>query len=164
MNFYALNIAYAFICLFIYVSFRMGIGSYLRYKKNSKTFIRKNKNGFLNYWTYKKLHKEINLGYVYYLNLILVILTPIYFLVAISFGWSDLMRLPIGILNLVLICPQAISMVFSEIYHNYEYHKRPFVILAKNNGARGFKSSLFNYGCILATVAFAIYIFVLSLQ
>ena len=96
MNFYALNIAYAFICLFIYVSFRMGIGSYLRYKKNSKTFIRKNKNGFLNYWTYKKLHKEINLGYVYYLNLILVILTPVYFLVAISFGWSDVMRLPIG--------------------------------------------------------------------
>lgn len=163
MNFYALNIAYAFICLFIYVSFRMGVGSYLRYKKNSKTFIRKNKNGFLNYWTYKKLHKEINLGYVYYLNLILVILTPLYFLVAASLGWLEITKLPIAILSIVLLCVQVPSMIFSEIYYNYEYHGRPFVILAKNKGGRGFKSSLFNYGCILAVILFVVYNFISAL-
>ena len=56
MNYYTYNIICAIFAVFLYISFRFGVDSYLRVNKNSKTFIRKNKKGFLNYWFYKKIH------------------------------------------------------------------------------------------------------------
>ena len=49
------------VALFIYISFRFGVDSYLRVNKNSKTYIRKSKKGYLNYWIYKKINEDIYL-------------------------------------------------------------------------------------------------------
>jgi preprotein translocase subunit SecF len=38
MNFYIYNIICALFAIFIYISFRFGVDSYLRVNKNSKTF------------------------------------------------------------------------------------------------------------------------------
>ncbi len=164
MNFHIYNVICAIFALYIYITFRFGVNSYLRVNKNSKTFIRKNKKGFANYWIYKKIHEEINLGYIYYLNLLLLVLTAMYSIVAISFGWAGLMRIPIAILNLILCCVQVPSMIFSNIYDNYECYGQPFIVLRKNRAGRGFESSIFNIGCIIAMVAFSIYNFTLALQ
>ena len=43
MGFYIFNITCAILSFCIYISFRIGITSYLRVNKKSKTFIRKNK-------------------------------------------------------------------------------------------------------------------------
>ena len=164
MDFYPCNIICAVISLFIYVSFRFGVDSYLRYNKNSKTFIRKNKKGLANFWMYKKLHEETDLGNVYYYNLFLLILTPAYFVISISLGWIEILRLPIAVLNFLLCCIQVPSMIFSSTYYNYEYHKKKFVVLEKNKSGRGYNSSFNTVTAVVAVIAFSIYNFVLVFQ
>ena len=87
MNFYIYNLICAMFALFIYTSFRMSIHSYLRINRNSKTYIRKSKKGFLNYWIYKKINDDVRLGYIFYLNISLLILTLLYVFFSVCFGW-----------------------------------------------------------------------------
>ena len=71
MSFHICNVICSIIALFIYISFRFGVDSYLRVNKNSKTYIRKSKKGYLNYWTYKKINEDIGLGNIFHLNVFL---------------------------------------------------------------------------------------------
>ena len=72
MSFHICNVICSIIALFIYISFRFGVDSYLRVNKNSKTYIRKSKKGYLNYWTYKKINEDIGLGNIFHLNVFFV--------------------------------------------------------------------------------------------
>ena len=157
MNFYICNIICAIFALFIYVSFRFGVDSYLRVHKNSKSFIRKNKKGYLNYWTYKKINDEIGLGYIFHLNILLLILTFLYSLVSVCFGWVDFLSLPIAVCNVILCICQIPAIIFSNTYWNLEYYKKKFVILTKNKSGRGFHSSFYMIFEILGLLSFAVY-------
>jgi len=157
LNFYTLNIIYALISLVNYFIFRTGVDDYLRYKRNSKTFIRKNKKGASNYWLYKKIHQEINLGYIYHLNLLLIILTALYFVIAISLGWFYIMKLPIAILALLLCCFQIPAIIFENIYHNYLDHGQPFIVIRARKFGRGYDSSLYAILSIIFAVTVLIY-------
>ena len=157
MNFYVCNIICAVFAIFLYVSFRFGVDSYLRVNKNSKTFIRKSKKGYANYWLYKKIHSEIGLGHIYTLNLFLLILTVTYFCLVICLGWANFLSLPIAICNALLCTVQIPSIIFSDIYWNLEYHKKKVVVLAKNKAGRGFHSSFYAIIEVIGLLAFAIY-------
>ena len=163
MNFYVLNIVYAIVSIFVYILFRVGVGGFLRYNKNSKTFIRKNTKGTVNYWTLKKLNTEVNLGYIYYLNMALIILTSLYFIFSISLGWLDMLKLPIAILNIVLCCVQLPSIVFSSYYTNIDLYGKPFVILAKSKSGRGYHSSFFDIVTFLGVIVLSVYNFILAI-
>ena len=78
MNFHIYNVICAMVAIFIYISFRVSITSYLRVSKNSKTYIKKSKKGFLNYWIYKQINNDIQLGNIFHLNISLLILTLLY--------------------------------------------------------------------------------------
>ena len=157
MSFHICNVICSIIALFIYMSFRIGVNSYLRVNQNSKTYIRKNKKGYLNYWTYKKINEDIGLGNIFYLNVFLLILTPLYFFVSSCFGWVDLLAMPIALCNAILCICQVPAIIFSNTYWNLEYYKRKFVILTKNKSGRGFHSSFYMIFEILGLLAFAIY-------
>ena len=157
MNFYAYNIICAIFAIFLYVSFRFGVDSYLRVNKNSKTFIRKNKKGYANYWLYKKIHSEIGLGHIYILNVFLLILTATYFCLAIFLGWVKFLSLPIAICNSLLCAVQIPSIIFSDIYWNLDHYKKKFVILDKNQAGRGFHSSFYAITEVIGLLIFAIY-------
>jgi hypothetical protein len=140
----------------------MSVNSYLRHRKKSKTFIKKSKKGIANYWLYKKLHNEINLGYIYYFNLLLLVITPLYFVIVVSLGWLDVMALPIAVLNLLLCGIQVPSTVFSHIYDNYETYGQPFILLRRRYN-NGYDSSFVIFCCIVIMVVFSIYNFTLAL-
>ncbi len=157
MNFYLYNVICAGFALFVYISFRFSVDSYLRVNKNSKTFIKKSKKGFLNYWIYKKINDEIGLNYVFCLNIILLILTALYFCVTICLGWIKFLYMPIAICNAVLCAVQITAIFFSDIYWNLEYYKKKFVVLKKGESGRGFHSSFYAIIEVIGLLAFAIY-------
>lgn len=157
MNFYIYNLICAMVALFIYTSFRISINSYLRINKNSKTYIRKSKKGFLNYWIYKKINDDIRLGYIFYLNISILVLTLLYVFFSVCFGWINALYIPIAICNAVLCCVQIPAIIFSDKYWNLDYYKKQFVVLAKNESGRGFHSSFYAIIEILGILMFAIY-------
>lgn len=164
MNFYELNIVYAIVSVWMYMSFRISIGYYLRHTGNSKTYIRKNKKDFWNYWIYKKIHAEIGLGYVYYLNLGLLALTLLYFLIATSLGWLDEMKIPIAVLHSLLCCTQLPSSVFAHVYDNLEDYGQRFIILRKRKIGGGFDSSILHLALLFVMIAFCVDNFKLALS
>ena len=169
MNFYVYNIICAMVALYVYISFRISITSYLRINKNSKTYIKKSKKGFLNYWIYKQINDDVQLGYIFYLNILLLVLTLVYVIFSVCFGWIKILSFPIAICNAVLCIVQIPAIIFSDMYWNLEYYKKRFIILArqitfhKDNKWRGFHSSLYAVIGILLILAFAIYNICLSI-
>ena len=168
MNFYIYNIMCAIVAIYIYISYRCGIFSYLRVNNNSKTYIKKSKKGFLNYWIYKHINDDVQLGYIFYLNILLLVLTLVYVFISVCFGWIKVLNLPIAICNAILCVAQIPAIIFCDIYSNLEYYKKKFVILAKNisfkdNKWHGFHSSFYSIIEILFILAFAVYNIYLSL-
>ncbi len=161
MTFYTASIIYSFVAIIIYGLFRFGVGDYLRYTKNSKTYIRKSKSGFANFWFYKKIHAEKRMGYVYTLNILLMVFTIAYFLFAVSFGWAEALQMPIAVLGAALCCVQIPSVIFLNIYLSLEHWGVKFVLLKKFS-SRGFYSSLEMIAEALAVAGFTVYNFVLA--
>ena len=157
MNFYIYNIICAMVALYIYISFRISIASFLRVNKNSKTYIKKSKKGFLNYWIYKQINDDVQLGYIFYLNISVLVLTLVYVFLSVCFGWIKILNLPIAICNGILCVAQVPAIIFSDIYWNLENYKKKFVIFERNKEWRGFHSSFYAIIGILGILSFAIY-------
>ena len=157
MNFYVYNIICAMVAIYIYISFRISITSYLRVNKNSKTYIKKSKKGFLNYWTYKKINDDVQLGYIFYLNIYMLILTLVYVFLSGCFGWAKILYLPIAICNVLLCIVQIPAIIFSDVYWNLENYNKKFGVFERNKGYRGFHSSFYAIIGILGILSFAIY-------
>ena len=162
MNFYVYNVICAMVAIYIYISFRISITSYLRVNKNSKTYIKKSKKGFLNYWTYKKINDDVQLGYIFYLNISMLVLTLVYVFLSGCFGWAKILYLPIAICNGLLCIVQIPAIIFSDMYWNLEHYKKKFVILAKNityNDGKwhGLHSSFYAIIGMFGILSFAIY-------
>ena len=138
------------------------MASFLRVNKNSKTYIKKSKKGFLNYWIYKQINDDVQLGYIFYLNISVLVLTLVYVFLSVCFGWIKALNLPIAICNAILCVAQIPAIIFSDAYWNLEHYKKKFVILAKNisyNDGKwhGLHSSFYAIIVILGILAFAIY-------
>lgn len=163
MSFYAYNIICAVFAVFIYISFRFGVDSYLRVNKNSKTFIKKNKKGYLNYWFYKKIHAEVGLGRLYTLNILIFILTIVYFFVAICLGWVKALSMPIAICNAILCVVQIPAIIFSDIYQNLECKKSAFIVFRIDKETKKIESSFLIVFGICLLLFFAIFNILLAL-
>ena len=157
MSFHICNIICAMFALFTYESFRFGIDSYLRVNKNSETYIKKSKKGYVNYWIYKKIHDDVGLGYIFYLNILLLTLTLLYSLLSICFGWMKFLYLPIAICNMFLCIAQIPAIIFADKYWNLECYKKKFVILTRSKSGRGFHSSFYAIIEVLGLLAFSFY-------
>lgn len=143
--FYIINLIIVAFSIFLYVLFRSGIYSYLRLSKVSKTFIRKNRKGFSNYWLYTKLHKEHSLGIMYYLNVIFLFGLMVFSLVTICLGYLEFMQLPIIILSIILAVVEVISSSIATYYDTINEFGVPFVLWQKTKFMRRYSSSLFDY-------------------
>ncbi len=161
MDFYLLNILLSFVSVGLYVSFRIGVNPYLRLNKISKNFIKKKTKGFRNYWFYSSLKQE--LGYIYYLNFILISGTVTYLLLAVTLGWSKVLHFPIATLNALLCTVQIPALIFSDINCNKDEYGTPFIIWRKSRSGRWY-SSIQDIIVILALIAFAVYNFWLAVN
>ena len=159
MQFYVFNIFYSIISFYIYGMFRFGVEDNLRYRRCSKSYIKKSLKGVKNYWTYARIHGDAGLGCAYRLNLALLVLTPAYFVFAVLFGWIRLMQLPVAILSAVICTVQVPAMFFAEVYYNLENYGEEFVLYRRRKNFYGYDSSVVDIAAILAIAAFAVYNF-----
>lgn len=155
------NLIFILICLWSYLCFRSGVYSYCRIQKRSKTFIRKNRKGKKNYWLYSQLHEKCNLGYLYYGNLIFLIVFAIYMFL-LMFSWISWMRIPVILTALLLGIIQIPNTFYAMQYSNRETIGKPFAFFKVyycNNGSRNFITVLDWFACVFPL---GIYIFFLA--
>ena len=138
-------IVIAFYNLLIYAIFRSGIYSYLRLSKMSKTYIKKNRKGFINYWLYHSINKQNSLGVLYGLNLAFLIATITFMIFAITLGYIKVMQPILFALSIVLCIIEIPCAIIASIHSNNEDYGKPFVFLAKRKHIRGYTSSLIDW-------------------
>lgn len=131
--------------IFTYFWFRSGIYDYLRLSKISKSFIRKNRKGVINYWFYTQIHKQRPLGYLYYLNSIFLILILLYIFFVIIFGIFNFGKLIIIFLTVSLCIIEIPASIFSARYDALAEYGDSFVLLAKRKESSGYYSSIAYY-------------------
>ena len=129
--FYFLMIVIAFYNLLLYAIFRGGIYSYLRLSKISKTYIKKTRKGFINYWFYHSINKKKSLGILYGLNLAFFIATISFMLFTITLGYIRGLQVILFVFSVVLCVIEIPCMIIASIHSNKEDYGKPFVFLAK---------------------------------
>ena len=156
MPFSLANLILLIFCLFTYTHFRCGVHAYCRISKMSKSYIRKNTKGASSFWLYTQLHKQNNLGALFYLNLIA-------FLIAFALSWISLMRIPIIVIGILLGVVTAPVFGASLIYTNTEDVGQPFVIFRVFKGHNG-KSRRFAtvFDWLFCFLPLALYVFFLT--
>lgn len=131
--------------IFIYFWFRSGIYEYLRLSKMSKTYIRKNRKGVINYWFYTQIHKQRPLGYLYHLNAIFLILILLHLFFTIVFEIFGFGKLVVLFLTVVLCIVELPATIASARYDALAEYGVSFVLLAKRKENVGYYSSITDY-------------------
>ena len=155
--FYFLMIVIALYNLLLYASFRSSIYSYLRLSKMSKSNIKKNRKGVINYWLYYSINKQQSLGILYGLNLIFLIATFTFMVFAITLGFIEALQSILIVFSIVLCTIEIPCMIISSIHSNIKDYGKLFIFLAKRKHMRGYTSSLIEWLSWLMT-AFLIYL------
>ena len=155
--FYFFMIIIAIYNLLLYAIFRSGIYSYLRLSKMSKSNIKKNRKGFVNYWFYLSINKHNSLGILYGLNLIFLIATFTFMVFAITLGFIEALQSILIVFSIVLCTIEIPCVIIASIFSNIEDYGKPFILLEKRKHLRGFTSSLIDWLSWLMT-AFLIYL------
>ena len=112
------------------------------------------KKGKKNFWWYETLHKEEDLGLLYYLNKAFTILYVLIFALTLLTGFIKVMSLILCPMNVILYVLTAFMVIFSRIQDNLDFHGKPFVVFAKsyNNGV---DSVIFDICMVLFVFAMA---------
>jgi len=162
MDFFMLNLVLMILCTFVYIFFRDGLYSYCRlFKKTSKTFIRKNIKGASNFWLFSQLHKQVNLGILYYLNLIYLFLL-IAFLVSFALSWISSIKILVIIFGLLLSLVTIPVFGVSLFYSNIDTFGKPFIIYKYCNGYKEKSRGLHTiFEWLFALFPLALYIYFL---
>lgn len=140
--FYILNLILVLYNIILYMFFREGIYDFLRLSKMSKTYIKKSRRGFRNYWLYSAIHKQHSLGILYYLNIIYLSYTLFFSVSTLALGYIKLLQPVLFIGSIVLLFIQIPCTVSScaHIYH-IEFGK-PFILLTRDSQTKKLRSSL----------------------
>jgi len=161
MLFPLLNLILLLFGVYTYVRFRIGVYAYCRLSKMSKSYIRKNTKGALNFWLYSQLHKQDDLGVLYYLNLIYLFSLSA-FLITFPFSSISILKIPVIIVGVILGVVTIPVYFVSLIYTNMEDVGKPFVIfrvIKGYNGRRWHYVTVFDW--LFCVLPLALYIFFL---
>ncbi|MBQ7789078.1 MAG: hypothetical protein IJ398_05440 [Clostridia bacterium] len=153
---------YYFVSLFMmllpalfYVYFRFSVGSWLkRSRRISNSKFENLTKGKKNFWWYVALHKEVNLGILYYINKAFTILYVSLFALTLLTGLIKEMSLILCPLNILLYLLTAFMVIFSRIQDNLDFHKKPFVIFARSRN-KGIDSIIFDLFAVFFVLAMA---------
>ena len=138
-----------------YAWFRSSVETWLnRSKRISKSRFRKLTKGKKNYWWYETLHKEEDLGLLYYLNKAFTVLYVLIFALTLLTGFIKVMSLILCPMNVILYVLTAFMVIFSRIQDNLDFHGKPFVVFAKSYN-NGIDSVIFDIFMVLFVFAMA---------
>lgn len=162
MPFLVSNLFLLLLGLFTYLHFRGGVYAYCRTLKMSKSYIHKNTKGISNFWLYSQLHKNNNLGVLYYLNLI-YLFCLIAFLISFPFSWISVLRIPVMFIGILLGLATIPVFFKSLIYTNIEDAGQAFVFFKVFKGFNG-RSRRFAtvFDWLFCVFPLALYIFFLT--
>ena len=116
---YFLNLFLMILLGLSYLLSRSVIVIWLRLRGRSKTYIRKNKKGMNNYWWYEEIHKEHNLGVVYYLNKWFTVIFPVTFALAFFLGCFKPITYITAALFTILCVIMMVLIVFQGIIYSH---------------------------------------------
>ena len=162
MPFPVSNLVLLLFGLFTYMRFRNGVYAYCRTSKMSKSYIHKNTKGISNFWLYSQLHKNNNLGALYYLNLI-YLFCLIAFLIVFPFSWISVLKIPVMIIGILLGLATIPVYFKSLVYTNIENVGQAFVFFKVFKGLNG-KSRRFAtiFDWLFCVLPLALYIFFIT--
>ena len=123
----------------------------------SKTYIKKNRKGFINYWLYYSINKQNSLGILYGLNLIFLIATFTFMVFVITLGFIEALQSILIVFSIVLCIIEIPCVIIASIHSNIEDYGKPFIFLAKRKHMGGYTSSLIDWLSWLMT-AFLVYL------
>lgn len=165
MEFYLLNFFLLFFDLLFYFYFRTGIEASFYLSKISKSFIKKNLKGTVNFWTYNQMYQKAHMGkFIYYLNLFLLIFLIVYCISSLLFAWIGFMRIPIFVISVIVGILEIPAIFSAMIYKNKKDLGRPVVFLkiTKYPGSKGRTAfniySIFNFLFCLIPIAYSVFI------
>lgn len=156
MNFFSFNLLYMFYSVYVYISFRMGMEDFLRYNKHSKSYITKKQKGWKNYWFYKDIHSENDMGLAYYLNAVVLIATALFCFAALFLSWASVMRIPVTVISVLLCIVQMAAVIFSFTYSNKLEFGKPLVWFAKKKHTKGIHTSILDIIGVAVPIIFAL--------
>ena len=161
MPFPVLNLILLLLGIFIYIHFRNGVQAYCKISKISTSYVRKSTKSISNFWLYSQLHKNRNLGALYYLNLI-YLFCLISFLIVFPFSWISFFRIPVIIIGILLGIASIPVFIISLIYSNIEDVGQAFVFFKIVKGFNG-KSRRFAtiFDWLFCILPLALYVFFL---
>ena len=102
----------------------------------SNTFIKKNKKGAANYWLYKQLHRQKNLGSLYYINYLFLIGLAA-FVFVFMFSWIKWMKIPVAAVGVILGLIEIPATFKAWVYTNMEEYGKAFVWFRAVKGSYG---------------------------
>jgi len=142
--FYLSNILIILYNLLLYFLFRRGIYNYLRLSRMSKSNIKKSRKGLCNYWLYYSINKQKPLGVLYHLNIVFLILTVLYSVMAVAVGYIEVMQSAIWWFSVLLCLAEIPASIIASTYNCKAEYGKPFVLLAKGKFNKRFYSSVFD--------------------
>jgi len=154
-TFYFVSLFMMLLSAIFYAWFRLSVENWLnRSKKISRSRFKKLTKGKKNYWWYETLHKEVNLGAIYFLNKSFTILFVTLFLLTLFTGYIKEMSLILCPMNVILYVLTAFMVLFSRIQDNLDFHRKSFVLLAKSSNG-GIDSVILDIFMVLFVLAMA---------
>ncbi|MBP3412710.1 MAG: hypothetical protein J6K89_05560 [Oscillospiraceae bacterium] len=140
--FYTMCIVIVMYNLLMLFLFRCGANDYFRLCKMSKSYIRKKKKGFRNFWFYEAIHKERSLGILYPVNALYLLSSAVFSVLALSLGYVKGLQPMLFILSVLLCTVQIPASILASVYSTMEEFGRPFVLLAVGRVSKKPQSSL----------------------
>ena len=142
LGFYFISLFMMVLPPIFYIFFRDGMETMIaRTKHIRKSRLINRTKGMKNYWFYEALHKEVNLGFSYYLNKIFIILYVSLFILTLFTGFIKTMTFILCSMHILLSILSAIMIGFARIQENLDYHGTHLVIWA--NSRNGGVDSIF---------------------
>ena len=144
-SYFFFSLIFAAVPPIYYAIFRFTLEEWLRSKRISHTKIKKLKKGKKNYWWYEALHKQYNLGLIYYVNKWFTVLYVAHLALLFGFGWFRFASPVIAILYAIVCLLAAGMSLFSSAQNNVEEFGTPIVIFRIREN-KGWASSLLDLG------------------
>lgn len=136
MLFILANVCLLLFGLIHYFLLRCAVGAFCRVSGRSRRFVKKHTKGAANFWLYRSLSRQCNLGILYPLNGIYLLTLGIYGVFAL-FCWVPFLKIPVALLGILLGGLMiAVSFAFM-IYTNLEDFGRKFVFFQIRPGWNG---------------------------
>ena len=118
-----------------YFLFRGAIPGILRREGASKSAIKKSQKGLRNYWFYDEIHKKYNIGFLFYLNKIFILLFGPFLCLHIILGWHSAFVPAVAIAVCVLCALNVPMWVATQLSARNQNSRNKSSFIAAVSGA-----------------------------